>query len=304
MIMPTTKMTKVAKFMILASMAMLPHVNAASENRGRVFKWTERNLPCNVYYERQHGQECALHTVNCVLHSAGKNIVAPDDMNRADDKPKGEHTKQHFRGWSNDAIESVLNSNGLSFDGAFDVKPNATAWILNDMDQHYRGTHWHAYVKNADTGMWFNVESYQPCGAGKTPGCQGTRHRVVNQCTECHEPWKGSKKYLPIRVGDGSDGAMMQRLQDERKLRTITLYRVEHRAQQPKFGGFGGASKPAPKPKSQAEGQWKCPNCETPNTSSKCTWCETAKPGPTPLAGMFSDADIQAAILASMGGNY
>merc|ERR1712096_106388 len=159
---------------------------------------------------------------------------------------------------------------------------------------------WHAYVKNGN-GMWFNVESYQPCGA--TPGCQGTRQRFgkFKQCSECHELWKGSKQYRPIRVEDGSDGAMMQRLRDVRaKGANMTLYRVEPQAQQPKFGG---PSKPAPKPKPQAEGQWICPGCQTPNTASKCKWCETAKPGPTTLAGMFSDADIQAAILASLAGN-
>merc|ERR1712096_540119 len=111
-----------------------------------------------------------------------------------------------------------------------------------------------------------------PCGA--TPGCQGTRRRFgkFKQCTECHESWKGSKTYRPIRVEDGSDGAMMQRLRDVRAKGNITLYRVEHRAQQPKFGG---PSKPAPKPK--AEGGWKYTMCESQNkpaakTCSKCTY--------------------------------
>jgi len=152
------------------AISMLPGAKAAAEQeRGSVHQ------PSGVYYERQKGNECALHAVNCILSATGGHTTTPQVMNDADTVVGGD--------WSGDAIQTVLADSGLSFNdtipGVSHDHPNATAWIANGH------SHWHAFVKNAQ-GVWYDVESYEP---------------------------PSGTEWGPILVGD--DDAMMLRVADE-----------------------------------------------------------------------------------------
>jgi len=270
----TTKMTQVTKFIVLAAMSVLPHVNAAG-GRGKLYAQTAAGEPCNVYYEQQRGNECALHAVNCVLSSAGQNTITPEAMDKADGQ-------SHGGNWGDDAVEMVLNQNGLSnllifspndYVQAFPSgeKPNATAWIINDTKNGIQSVHWHAYVKNNE-GVWFDVESYR---AGRT-----------------------DENWCPRRVGD--DAAMMQRIQGEKAVYPPRyIFRV---------GPLGAQQvsqvKSYSKPKPSTEGQWSCNLCYKKNGQnlSKCHYCEAPKPGSNSGFAQtgFLDAELQAAIAASL----
>merc|ERR1712096_270409 len=107
--------------------------------------------PSGVYYEQQERQHCALHSVNCVLHSVDKSPTKPGYMTHLDGRSQAECEQT---GWNDQAIRSVLLDYNLSFDDVtqyHSIKPNATAWIINSEN------HWHAYVKNKER-TWFDVE--------------------------------------------------------------------------------------------------------------------------------------------------
>jgi len=203
-----------------------------------VFQHAEKGELCGVYYEQQELQRCALHSVNCVLHSEGKSTTYPGLMTWMDGRSEAECAKT---GWNDNAIRSVLRENSLSFDDVTQYhdggKPNATAWII------HTGHHWHAYVKNK-AGTWFDVESYK----GGRP----------------------TENWCPVYVGD--DEAMMTRLRELPK--GSRIYRVEQQSQM-QNGGFGqldqGGFFEAPKP----EGGWSCEMCTAKNksTATACSAC-------------------------------
>merc|ERR1711964_153947 len=209
--------------------------DAAQKMRGKVYE------KCNVYYERQRGYECALHAVNCVLHSTKQHIISPEDMDKADGHAHGGN-------WGDHAVKAALKAKKLSCVPVFpgEEKPNATAWIVNDTKDGIRSVHWHSYVKNQD-GMWFDVESYGP-----SRGFPGR----------------------PVCIGD--ERAMMQRLKHERAQSPPRyIFRVAPLGAQQSNDvySFGGKSKPS----GHVKGGWTCKHCKRMNSSGICTGCETPK---------------------------
>merc|ERR1712096_351174 len=241
---------------------------------------------CGVYYEQQERQHCALHSVNCVLHSVDKSPTKPGFMTYMDGRSAAECATT---GWNDNAIRSVLRENFLSFDDVTQyhdgVKPNATAWIIN------HAHHWHAYVKNK-AGTWFDVESYK----GGRP----------------------TENWCPVYVGD--DEAMMKRLREVERPKGSRIYRVQQESPM-QNGGFGqldqGGFFEAPKP----EGGWSCEMCSAKNKStatacSACTYipkktdkavegqwkCKTCDEKNDPTAMKCSKCPCWNPIMLSMGG--
>jgi len=211
-----------------------------------VFQHAEKGELCGVYYEQQELQRCALHSVNCVLHSEGKSTTYPGLMTWMDGRSEAECAKT---GWNDNAIRSVLRENSLSFDDVTQYhdggKPNATAWII------HTGHHWHAYVKNK-AGTWFDVESYN---GDRSP-----------------ENW------CPVYVGD--DKAMMTRLREFERPKGSRIYRVEQESPMQNSGSGQGGFSEAPKP--AMSGMWSCECCEAENepAADKCAKCTLLKPKP------------------------
>jgi len=304
MITPSNKMTKVTIFMTLAAVTILPHVKAAddgfcfssfnkawkSAGRGRVYRQTALWQKCGVYYERQDHQQCALHAVNCILHSARKNPLKPEDMYEAD----GE--KEHGN-WGNHAVRVVLNKQNLSCDEVVpgDEKVGAVAWIITD------NGHWHSYVKN-DNGRWFDVESYHP-----------KRYKICQGSLGYNDKRTERKNWRPRLVGN--DDAMVQRLREwERKCSPRRLiYRVERSvfAKGQWFCTVCGTKNDAaaivclcttPQP-----GSWTCKMCDARNKpdAKRCSTCTLNRPGFNSAAAQTGssqtfEAQMQAAMLESM----
>merc|ERR1711964_327054 len=268
-----------------------------SAGRGRVYRQTALWQKCGVYYERQDHQQCALHAVNCILHSARKNPLKPEDMYEADGEM--EHGN-----WGNHAVQIVLNKQDLSCVEVApgDEKVGAVAWLI------LSNGHWHSYVKNSNG--WFDVESYDPVGYAKYQGPLGYNPDLKNLASN----------HRPRLVGN--DHAMVQRLRWERQCKPRrVIYRVERSvfAKGQWFCKVCGTKNDAaamvclcstPKPGSgspKPEAGWTCALCNEKNKSDakRCSVCTLDRPGLNSAAAQTGssqtfEAQMQAAMLESM----